>query len=399
MQREAELRRLDRAVSGETAKMRAVVRVIDRDRASWWLASFVSSKPFQCPPARRSEWTDAIIGAVERNELPVCKELLGLVACLVAIESGFHADPLAVDPAGGQDMSKLLQRAEEELRAKYGAFLSIPPIPAMSERYKQEYVPLLLACRTEGEIEKVADRIAQEVRKDMASVPDVVKRVADKGLARLTSVVRTKGSMQLNFNRARQVMTERGEQFTDQELSDYMYTTAGGVDVGVAALKSTFVQYAAECGNSGDLAWLFFVGMDYHYGPFTSRNVVEQLRICDLSGRNLQLDGDLLHYGEEGKPSEKPSETLNAALAALPGFGRTTVMDAFLLEKDPHYRYTDLHRELAKAHAKSFGKTPFALLGDLRMGHDAQIKHGVLWKTRAYLKKLDRYLNSVPWDR
>ena len=90
--------------------------------------------------------------------------------------------------------------------------------------------------------------------------------------------MRTKGSMHLNFVKGRQVMAERGEAFTDNELTDYMYTLHGGVDVGVAALKPMFVQYAAKYATPGDLSWLFLVGMDYHYGPFPSRNMMEQIR-------------------------------------------------------------------------------------------------------------------------
>jgi len=43
-------------------------------------------------------------------------------------------------------------------------------------------------------------------------------------------------------------------------------------------------------------------------------------------------------------------------------------------------------------------KIPFAVIGELKMGENAEIKHGVTWSTNAYLKKLDSYLNSVPWD-
>ena len=52
--------------------------------------------------------------AVRENDIPLCKEILGITACLIAIESGFHADPLAVDPSGGETMADLLRRAERE---------------------------------------------------------------------------------------------------------------------------------------------------------------------------------------------------------------------------------------------------------------------------------------------
>jgi hypothetical protein len=172
----------------------------------------------------------------------------------------------------------------------------------------------------------------------------------------------------------------------------------GGVDVGVAALKPTFVQYAARYGKRGDLSWLFFVGMDYHYGPFSSRNMMEQVRIKDLSGQDIPLDGDFLHYDEDGHPLIRESATMRAAKAALPAESSDSILNAFLLEKDPHYVYTSVHQELVGIHREKFGETPFAAIGELWMGSEAAVKHGALWKTRSYLNKLDRYLNSAPWD-
>ena len=139
--------------------------------------------------------------------------------------------------------------------------------------------------------------------------------------------------------------------------------------------------------------------MDYHYGPFSSRNMMEQIRIRDLSGLDIPLDGDFLRYDDEGRPLGRDSITLGAVMKAVPALSPKDVLRAFVLEKDPHYVYTDLHRLLAKAHREKFGETPFAVIGELRMGQEALIKHGMTWKTQVYLKKLDRYLNAVPWDR
>ncbi|MEW6114266.1 MAG: DUF1615 family protein, partial [Thermodesulfobacteriota bacterium] len=237
-----------------------------------------------------------------------------------------------------------------------------------------------------------------QLKRDCQNLPPFMRKIVNRNIDRLCQVVRTKGSMQLNFNRARQVMKDRDERFIDQELLDYMYTCQGGVDVGVAALKPMFVQYAARYATPGDLSWLFFVGMDYHYGPFSSRNMMEQIRIRDLSGARIALDGDLLHYDEDGTPHDKDSQTLQALRTAFPSVSRDEIFQAFLLEKDPHYIYTNVHRILSEAHQERFGETPFAVIGELWMGQEAQVKHGSMWKTKAYLKKLDRYLNSIPWD-
>lgn len=374
------------------------LKLLDEGSARDWLTSFISSKPFNCPLARKSQWVEAIVQATQRNDIPLSKEILGLLACIIAIESGFRADPLAVDGSKGEDMAALLARAEQDLQQKAGPLLSIPPIPRLYAEYKERYYPKLLSCKTEGDVEVVARAIAEDLRRDAAKLPDFLKTAIHKGIDKCVNVVRTKGSMQLNLIRARHVMKSRGEAFTDEELTQYMYTIEGGVDVGVAALKPMFVQYAAYYATPGDLSWLFFVGMDYHYGPFSSRNMMEQIRIRDLSGCKIPLDGDFLHYDEDAAPQNRDSLTLQAVTTAFPSLSRDDVFKAFLLEKDPHYIYTALHRTLTEAHRDRFGETPFAVIGELWMGQEAQVKHGIVWRTKAHLNKLDRYLNSVPWD-
>ncbi len=61
---------------------------------------------------------------------------------------------------------------------------------------------------------------------------------------------------------------EPREEFTEKELTEYMYTMKGGVDVGVASLKPVFVQYAARYAKKDDLSWLFFVEWTTITGPF-----------------------------------------------------------------------------------------------------------------------------------
>ncbi|MFC1834387.1 DUF1615 family protein [Thermodesulfobacteriota bacterium] len=396
--RAALMEKLGGAVAQERGLLHQSLAFLDREEAAQWLRGFISSPPLNCPLNERDQWIEAVILAVERNRIPICKEILGLVACVVAIESGFNADPLAVDPASGETMADVLERAERELYEKAGMLLSVPPLPGLYAAYRGRYYPQLLACRTEGEVENLAKIIAGELKRDGQRLPDALREPVFQGIDKLANVVRTKGSMQLNFNRAWRVMEDRGHRFTAQELSDYMYTVPGGVDVGVAALRPMFVQYAARYATPDNLSWLFFVGMDYHYGAFSSRNMMEQIRIRDLSGRDLALDGDFLHYDKLGRPLERQSRTLEATQAILPSIPVEQILEAFLLEKDPHYNYTDVHKHIGEAHRQRFGETPFAVIGDLWMGKEAKIKHGTQWRTRAYLKKLDKYLNSLPWD-
>ena len=138
------------------------------------------------------------------------------------MESGFRVDPLAVDPSREHDMSALLTRAEKEFEQKFGMLLRVPPVPRLYSAYREKYYGQLLACKTEGEVEIIARKIAADLKRDASRLPKVITRVIDKELEKLTHVVRTKGSMQLNFVKARQLMSERGEAFTDSELTDYM---------------------------------------------------------------------------------------------------------------------------------------------------------------------------------
>lgn len=385
-------------VEQETPLMMNVVSAMDRLEAEAWLTSFISLKPLNCPVKRQKEWIESIIAGVENNHLPLCREILALVACIISIESGFHADPLAIDPAGGEDMSTVLERAERDIFQKLGSLMSVPPVPHYYQLYRERYYPMVLACKTEGDVEVVARKVVEDLKKDVMFLPDFMKAIVDRELDRVKNVIRTKGSMQLNFPRAVQVMKARGDEFTEDELRDYMYTVNGGVDVGVAALKPMFVQYAARYGSAGNRSWLFFVGMDYHYGPFSSRNMMEQVRIRDLSGRDIAIDGDFLNYDSSGLPGNKESDTLKAAASFLPRVARPELFQNFLLEKYPHYIYTDTHKRVMSAYESRFGPSPFAIIGELWMGEGAQIKHGATWKTQNYLKKLDKYLNAIPWD-
>jgi hypothetical protein len=396
--RSSDIQRLHHYVAAEEDLMLQVVRTLPPQHAEYWLSTFISKKPFGCPPKQQQMWTNAIMSAVERNRLPLCKEILALVASIISIESSFRADPLIVDPSKSETVADMVQRAENELLQKFGVIMSVPPVPNLYNMYKDRYYQRIIDCKTEGDAEKVARSIAEDLKRDSAVLPEFVRTLVLKEIDKVSNVVRTKGSMQLNFPRAKQVMKERGEEFTDQELSDYMYTVEGGVDVGVAAIRPIFVQYAAYFAQQGTLSWLFFVGMDYNYGPFTSRNMMEQIRIRDLSGRNIAVDGDFLQYNEKGNPEKRYSETLEATASIFPRFPKPEIFHAFLLEKDPHYIYTDLHRLIDDLHRERFGETPFAVVGELWMGENAKIKHGTTWKTQAYLNKLDKYLNAVPWD-
>lgn len=387
------------ALEDEEDLMLQVVHGLNKGAASRWLSQFISAKPWNCPLRAQAEWVDAIIFATEKNQLPLCKEILGLVASLISIESGFHANPLIVDPSGQGSVEDMLQRAENKLFQKYGTALSLPVVSRYYAEYKQRYYPELAQCRTHWEVELIAKRLSDELKRDASKLPNAVAEIINREIDKLSNVIRSKGSMQLQFSTVRQVMKERGEEFTDQELLEYVYTVPGGVDVGVAALRPVFVQYAAWCGQDSNLSWLFLVGMDYNYGFFSSRNMMEQVRIRDLSGQDIGIDGDMLRYEEKRHLNLQDSQSFLAAQAALPKVPRDHILTAFLMEKKREYVYTDIHRLILEAHRQIFGETPFAAIGQRTSGERSEIKYGKTLTTDTYLRKLERRLSSIPWDK
>ena len=60
--------------------------------------------------------------------------------------------------------------------------------------------------------------------------------------------------------------------------------------------------------------------------------------------------------------------------------------------------YTDVHRHILDITREKFGTTPFAIIGRRSLGENAEVKYGTTWTTDAYFRKLDRHLNSIPWD-
>ena len=125
---------------------------------------------------------------------------------------------------------------------------------------------------------------------------------------------------------------------------------------------------------------------------------MEQIRIGQLLGHDIAVDGDFLRYDKNGKLQIEDSETLIVAQEALPTIPKDRILKAFLLEKDRDYIYTDVHRHILDVTRERFGETPFAIIGRRSLGENAEVKYGTTWTTDTYFRKLDRHLNSIPWD-
>ena len=65
-----------------------------------------------------------------------------------------------------------------------GRLLSIPPLPNLYQRYKDRFFPMLLNCRTEGDVERVAVRIAEDLTKDAGALPEMVRDVVQREITR-----------------------------------------------------------------------------------------------------------------------------------------------------------------------------------------------------------------------
>jgi len=105
---------------------------------------------------------------------------MGLTASIISIESSFRSDPAVADPSRGEDLSSQLDRTEKEFFQKYGAWLSIPPVPQLYQRYKDKYYPRSTSVSDRGRVEVVAREIADEMKRDVSILPEFMRTFVHK---------------------------------------------------------------------------------------------------------------------------------------------------------------------------------------------------------------------------
>jgi hypothetical protein len=165
--------------------------------------------------------------------------------------------------------------------------------------------------------------------------------------------VTTAGPMQVSVRFAADWARAHGK---DGDVRDALYTRAGGVTFGTARLFGYQAAYPR----------MIFRFADYNAGVYASRNAAVQAQLGKLTGAKLALDGDLLRYQKDGRPSDDDSQTLVALHDFRRRFAPTLSEDQLRAdvekEKVRAFEETATYRALKSTYAARVGPPEYAML-------------------------------------
>ncbi|MBI4081955.1 MAG: DUF1615 family protein [Candidatus Lambdaproteobacteria bacterium] len=336
--------------------------------------------------------------------------LLNLAMTIVQLESGIERDPLL---ANG-DLETMFTERLKQFTAKNPVAARLIAMTGLVDSLQQK----LREDTRRGFVIREGD-LARYVEEDLRPflarflnntfvVPDAVARlIVNVGVP---DAVNTIGPMQVNVEKAYRQAKARGEPIASvaemrRELLNYDTALVRGLKEGVYMVNQTFSFYRAH--TRDDLAVAFTIA-DYNAGEFSSRNAAFQERVARLSGRTLRYDGDLLIYGADGQPVERPSRTEQAVVVVLPDYGAAAVRNDLKLEKKAQLVETRTWKLICSLYqAKEskpceLGRVPTGAgneLAEIKLGRNytpADYARGYVRRYRANRRMYDSYKPPPP---
>jgi hypothetical protein len=262
--------------------------------------------------AQRAAWAVDLQLVFAALKIDPSRSNVCAVLAVTEQESTFSADP-AVPNLPKLAREETLRRAERlgvpELAVKLALQLRSPDGRSYDER--------LAAVKTERELSLMFEQFIEEVP------------LGQRLFTRLNPV-RTGGPMQVSIAFAEAQVQQRPYPFPAQDtIRHEVFTRRGGLYFGTAHL----LDYAAPYGQ--DLVYRF---ADFNAGRYASRNAAFQKALATVSGRAIDLDGDLVIEG-----STEPGQT-ESALRSVAG---TLGMDE-----------RAIRRELERGNSVEFDRSP-----------------------------------------
>ncbi len=292
----------------------------------------------------RRDWARDLLEVLRVHDFDVSRENVCAVIAVIDQESSFRADP-AVPGLG--------KVSESALRDKFG---KIPVAGAVAMRLIEtsptpddSYLLRIRNARTERDLDLVFRSFVED-----ASKRSNLSLLVNSGLLNAAidrrNEIDTAGSMQVSVAFA--LAEAKSRRWLPMQLVDVyavrddLYTRRGGMYYGALQLLGYDSGYSKK----------IFRFADYNAGRYASRNAALQKIVAELSGTNLQLDGDLLVY-ENGAARVKPSSSELAvrAVAKRHGLGlddqriRLDLLEeksAKLAENRTYRRLRELYRKL-----------------------------------------------------
>lgn len=305
-------------------------------------------------------WASDVMAALDMSGIRRSPRNFCSVMAVIGQESTFTANP---------DVKGLGAMAEKQILAKLsglplftriaasqgvGWFLSNKPSPEKS------YLSIIRAARTERDLDLVYRNMAFFLFREYASTR-LLNTATIAHRIDAANPVSTLGSMQVSaayaIGEVEKAKDRRLGLAAIWKLRDELYTRKGGVAYGTRML----LGYRADYGSR------LYVFADYNAGRYASRNAAFQHMVAELSGRKLDLDGDLLIY-EGGTPKPEASATETALRGLKLGLTEEDIRADLLAEKEYGFKDTQTYTRVAKAFASKAGrKAPYAMLPQIRL--------------------------------
>lgn len=281
-----------------------------------------------------SGWAADIFSAFAALRIPATTQNFCSAIAVIEQESGFQADPAV------PGLSRIVWKEIETRRKKYG----IPKLVLDAALQKsspdgRSYKARINGLKTEKQMNALYEDMISELPHG-------------KTLLSGYNPVRTGGPMQVSVEFAAALASSKPYPYPRKgSIRDEVFTRKGGVYFGIADLLDYPAPYSQPV----------FRFADYNAGRYSSRNAAFQAALLKLSGRTLDLDGDLLRY-QNGVPNAEESATQRAL---LPLAGRLRMSKAEML------------RDLRQEKTAAFAQTPlyqrvFALADPMAGGHAAR---------------------------
>ena len=261
----------------------------------------------------RSGWSIDIYAAFAALQIAPSPENICAVVAVTEQESSFRADP-AVPGLGTIAWREIDKQAEQvgvpRLVVHTALRISSPNGKTYSERID--------AAKTEKQLSDIFDDF-------IGMVPMGKKFFADR------NPVRTGGPMQVSVAFAEAHAAGKTYPYPIAgTIRHEVFTRRGGMYFGIAHLLDYPVSYDKP----------LYRFADYNAGHYASRNAAFQSAVSLASGIPLDLDGDLVRYGNDGETK--------------PG---TTELASRVLAKRLNLSAADIHRDLERGETLAFERT------------------------------------------
>lgn len=263
----------------------------------------------------RPGWAADIHTAFTALGIPATPENLCATLAVIEQESTWQADP----PVPG--LNRIVRAEIEKRRARYG----IPKLLLEAALLKsspdgKSYAARIDALRTERQMSALYEDMITELPLGRTLLAD-------------QNPVRTGGPMQVSVQFAEEMVRDKPYPYPRRDTVRHeVFSRRGGLYFGIANLLDYPASYPEP----------LYRFADFNAGRYSSRNAAFQAAVARLSGKQLELDGDLLRY-RDGSPSGEASATQSA----LYGIGSRLGLSS-----------REIDRDLAAEKRPSFGNSP-----------------------------------------